>query len=44
MPAVPLAVKAGAVAIPDALVVAVADPAKVPLAPVLGAVKVTVTP
>jgi hypothetical protein len=40
-----LAVNAGAVATPPLLVVAVFTPlAKVPLAPVVGAVKVTVTP
>lgn len=46
VPACPLAVSVGAVAIPLALVtaVAVADPPNVPEAPVLGAVKVTVTP
>ena len=46
-PAFELAVKAGAVATPDALVVAVAevaDPGNVPLAPLAGAVNVTVTP
>ena len=45
-PVVPFAVKAGAVAMPAALVVAVAvgDPLKLPLAPLAGAVKVTVTP
>jgi hypothetical protein len=45
-PACPLAVNAGAVAIPLALVIAVAvyDPLKVALAPVEGAVNVTVTP
>jgi hypothetical protein len=46
-PAVVLAVKTGDVAIPDALVVAVAvtpPPAKVPLGPVPGAVNVTLTP
>jgi len=42
---VPLAVKTAAVATPDALVVAVfTPPAKVPLAPLPGAVKATVTP
>src|ERR1700693_2783288 len=39
-----LAVNAGAVAIPLAFVVAVFTPANVPLAPLLGAVNVTVTP
>ncbi len=40
-----LAVKAAAVATPSALVVAVfTPPAKVPLAPLAGALKVTVTP
>jgi hypothetical protein len=49
-PAVPLAVKVGAVAIPLELVVAVAvsppfvPPAKVPLGPLEGALKVTITP
>lgn len=42
---VPFAVKTAAVAIPDAFVVAVFTPlAKAPLAPLAGAVKVTVTP
>ena len=46
MPVTPLAVRAGAVAIPLALVtaVAVADPEKAARAPVPDAVKVTVTP
>ena len=47
LPAVPLAVKAGAEATPEVLVVAVAvmpPPANVPLAPLEGAVNVTVTP
>ena len=44
LPAVVLAVNAGAVAIPDAFVVIVADPLNVPLAPVTGAVNVTITP
>src|ERR1700723_2869615 len=46
MPAVPLAGSAGAVATPLGLVgeVAVADPPKVPVAPLEGAVNVTVTP
>jgi hypothetical protein len=39
-----LAVKAGAVAMPLALVVAVPALAKLPLAPLAGAVKVTVAP
>lgn len=44
-PAVVLAVKTGAVATPDAFVIAMfTPPAKVPLAPLAGAVKVTVTP
>src|SRR5262249_19589499 len=44
-PEVLFAVKTGAVATPDALVVAVfTPPAKVPVAPLFGAVKVTVTP
>src|SRR5258708_25927629 len=44
-PAVPLAVKIAAIATPCALVVAVfTPPANVPLAPLVGAVKVTVTP
>lgn len=46
-PAVPLPVKAGDVAMPDAFVVATADvppPANVPLAPLPGAVNVTATP
>ena len=46
-PNVLLAVKVGAVATPSALVAAVAEfplPAKVPLAPLAGAVKVTLTP
>src|SRR5215469_11876857 len=44
-PAVLLAVKTAAVAIPDELVVAVVTPpANVPLAPLPGAVKVTVAP
>ena len=44
-PAVALAVKIAAVATPDALVVAVfTPPANVPLAPLAGAAKVTVTP
>ncbi len=44
-PAVPLAVKTGAVATPCALVVALfTPPANVPLAPLAGAVNVTVTP
>jgi hypothetical protein len=46
LPAWELAVKAGAAAIPLALVaaVAVADPLNEPVAPVVGAAKVTVTP
>ena len=47
MPVVPLAVNVGAIATPDAFVVAMAvraPPVNVPLAPVLGAVNVTVTP
>src|SRR5258708_2260911 len=44
-PAVPLAVKIAAIATPCALVVAVfTPPASVPLAPLVGAVKVTVPP
>src|SRR5215467_8063064 len=44
-PATAFAVRIGAVATPDALVVAVlTPPAKVPLAPLAGAVNVTVTP
>src|SRR6187549_1884918 len=43
-PAMPLAVKAGAVAMPLALVTTVALAANVPEAPVEGAVKVTLTP
>src|SRR5437899_2853650 len=46
-PAVPFAVKVGAVATPEALVVALAvsrEPGKVPLGPLPGAVKVTITP
>jgi hypothetical protein len=45
-PVVPLAIRVGAIAIPAALVVAVAvvKPPKAPLAPELGAVNVTVTP
>src|SRR5437016_2777034 len=45
MPDVPFAVNVAEVATPDALVVAVfAPPAKLPLAPLLGGVNVTVTP
>jgi hypothetical protein len=46
-PVVPLAVNTGAVATPEALVVTIAvldPPANVPLAPLAGAVKVTVAP
>ena len=46
-PTVPLAVKSGEVATPAALVVAVTvvwPPAKTPLGPLTGALKVTVTP
>jgi hypothetical protein len=39
-----LAVKAGAIATPFALVVAVAAPAKLALAPLAGTANVTVTP
>src|SRR5262249_46462927 len=45
VPAVPFAMKTAAVATPDAFVVAVfTPPANVPLAPLPGAAKVTVTP
>ena len=45
MPGVPLAVNAADVATPDVLVVAVLiPPANVPLAPLAGAVKATITP
>src|SRR5215831_145603 len=43
-PTVELAVNVGAVAMPDASVVTVAEAAKVPLAPAAGAVKVTLWP
>ena len=44
LPALPFAVNAGAVAIPDALLVTVAVPLNVPLAPIVGAANVTETP
>ena len=44
MPAVPLAVKVDDVATPEALVTALEAPWNDPLAPLEGAVKVTVTP